>query len=428
LAPRPAPCRLLLSLLLLSAAATRAHAGPPDLSALVERHLPATVADRRWLHQHPELSGREDSTRAYLAGRVAAIDGPVPVPGDWGLGLVYVLAGDRPGPTVLWRADMDGLPIAEDVAVPFRSIRADTLESGLVTGVMHACGHDIHMSVALGALRILADLRRELRGRVVFVFQPAEETGAGAEAMIAAGVLAGPFAPDRVFALHDHPTLLAGQAAVCSGPATANVDGFRLTVRGTGGHGAYPHRTVDPVSLAARMVLALNDVVAREVDPDHPAVVSIGSIHGGAKSNVIPDEVVVEATVRTRDAEARAAIQAKIERTVHGLAAAAGAPAPLLEYQLGTPAGYNDPAVASEVEAVLRRILGPENVLTYLPGMGGEDFGRFSCEVPGMQFRLGVGRPDRAMSLHSASFDPDERSLEVGIELVAAILLDQLER
>jgi len=401
---------------------------PPDLPALVDRHLAATVADRRWLHEHPELSGREAATRAYLQAQVAEIAGPVAAPGDWGLGLVYVLEGARPGPTVLWRADMDALPLTEATDLAFRSTRRDTLESGLVTGVMHACGHDIHLSVALGALRVLADLRAELPGRLVFVFQPAEETGAGAEAMIAAGVLTGALRPDRVFALHDHPTLLAGEAGVCSGPATANVDGFRLVVRGRGGHGAYPHLAVDPVSLACRIVLALNDLVARETDPNHPAVISVGSIHGGAKSNVIPDEVVLEATVRTRDPETRAAVQAGIVRTVQGLAAAAGAPAPALEYQLGTPAGFNDPELSRQVQAVLRQVLGAERVVDYPPGMGGEDFGRFSSQLPGVQFRLGVGRPDRTMALHSPTFDPDEASVAVGMEVVAAILWDQLRR
>jgi amidohydrolase len=405
-----------------------AAAADPEVEALVARHLPATIADRRWLHEHPELSGREHGTRRYVERQVAAIPGVQPVSGDWGLGLVYVLPGARPGPTVLWRADMDGLPLDEDTGLPFASTVTDTLAGGRVTGVMHACGHDIHMSVALGAMRVLADLRERWPGRLVFVFQPAEETGDGARALIEAGVLEGDLRPDWVFALHDHPTLLAGQAGVKAGPATANVDGFRLTVHGTGGHGAYPHRTVDPVSLACRMVLAVNDIVAREVDPNHPAVVSFGMIQGGAKANVIPDRVELAATVRTRDAATRALIEQKIERTVRGLAVAAGAPEPDFEFYLGTPAGYNDPVVASQLMAVFRRVLGPDNAIDYPAGMGGEDFGRFSSVIPGAQFRLGVGRPERAMSLHAPTFDPDEGAVAVGMQVVVEVLLDQLGR
>jgi amidohydrolase len=419
--------RIILSLLAVLAA-TSSLAAAPDLAGLAARHEAATLADRRWLHQHPELSGREVATRAYLAERLGEIPGVEMVAGDWGLGLVAVLRGALPGPVIAWRADMDALPITETVDVPFASTRRDTLGGGREVGVMHACGHDIHMSVSLGALRVLAETRGQLAGTIVWIFQPAEETGEGAFAMIEAGVLEVAGGIDRAFALHDHPTIQTGQAGVCAGPATANVDGFRLTVRGSGGHGAYPHTTIDPVSLAARIVLALEGIVAREIDPNRPAVISIGSIQGGAKSNVIPDEVVLEATVRTRDPETRALVQQKIERTVRGLAAAAGAPEPELLYDLGTPAGRNAPALSHEVVDVMRRVLGEENVVDYLPGMGGEDFGRFSAAVPGVQFRLGVGRPDREMDLHNPDFDPDERSVGIGVRLVAEILWDQTLR
>ncbi len=415
-------------ILLAALAAAPTLAATPDFADAVARHEAVTLADRRWLHQHPELSGREVATRAYLLERVREVPGVKVVEGNWGLGLVAVLEGARPGPVIAWRADTDALPISEQVDAPFASTCRDTLDGGREVGVMHACGHDIHMSVSLGALRVLADARGQMAGTVVWIFQPAEETGAGSYELIEAGVLAVAGGIERAFALHDHPTILTGQAGVCAGPATANVDGFILTVRGSGGHGAYPHTTVDPVSLAARIVLALEGLVAREIDPNHPAVISIGRIQGGAKSNVIPDEVVLEATVRTRDPETRVLVQQKIERTVRGLAAAAGAPEPELIYDLGTPAGRNDPALAHEVADVMRRVLGDGNVVEYLPGMGGEDFGRFSAAVPGVQFRLGVGRPDREMDLHSPTFDPDERSVAIGMRLVAEILWDQLSR
>lgn len=422
--------RHIVAAFVLFCAATAATAAPaPDFAALTARHEAVTLADRRWLHQHPELSGREVATRAYLLQRLQHIPGVTIVEGGWGgLGLVAVLAGAPDGPVIAWRADMDALPITEAVDVPFASTCRDTVAGGREVGVMHACGHDIHMSVSLGALRMLADARDQLPGTLVWIFQPAEEIGEGAYQMIEAGVLDVAGGIDRAFALHDHPTIAVGQAGVCAGPATANVDGFRLVVRGRGGHGAYPHTTVDPVSLAARIVLALEGLVAREIDPNHPAVISIGHIEGGAKANVIPDAVVIEATVRTRDPETRALVQQKVERTVRGLAQAAGAPEPELLYDLGTPAGRNDPELSREIEAVMRRVLGDAAMVAYLPGMGGEDFGRFSAAVPGVQFRLGVGRPDTPMDLHSPTFDPDERAIAVGMRLVAEILWDQLLR
>jgi len=411
-----------------SAAIAAAAPPRPDFAALGARHTETTLADRRWMHAHPELSGREFGTRAWLRERLTEIPGVELIDGEWGTGLVAMLDGGRPGPLIAWRADFDGLPVTEATGLPFASTRRDTLDDGRVVGVMHACGHDIHTTVALGALRILAGVRGELPGRILWILQPAEETGAGAATMLEAGVFADGREPACVLALHDHPTILYGQAGSCAGWSSANVDGFELVVRGRGGHGAYPHQTVDPVTLAARIVLAINDVVAREIDVHTPAVVSVGSIHGGAKNNVIPDEVTLKATVRTHDDATRERVRELIERTVMGHAAAAGAPEPVLKYNLGSPAGYNHPELVTEVRETIARVLGPENDITYPPGMGGEDFSRYGRVVPGFQFRLGVGRPDRPMSLHSPDFDPDERAVTLGMRLVAEILWDQLLR
>jgi len=400
----------------------------PDFASVADGHEAATLADRRHLHEFPELSGREFETQAYLRDRILETEGVELIDGDWGTGLVAILHGGRPGPLIAWRADIDALPITETTGLPFASTRRDTLSGGRNVGVMHACGHDIHMSVALGAMRILADLRAEMAGDILWIFQPAEETGAGAEDMLAAGVFADDRMPRLALALHDHPTIECGKMGACPGWSSANVDGFELVVRGRGGHGAYPHNAIDPVTLAARIVLALNDLVAREIDVHTPAVISVGSIHGGAKGNVIPGSVTLQATVRTQDDATRALIKEKIERTVRGLAAAADAPEPELEYFWGTPSGYNDPELVAAVLATARRVLGDENVITYAPGMGGEDFSRYGREVPGFQFRLGVGRPDRPMTLHSPDFDPDERSVGIGMRLVAEILWDALRR
>lgn len=416
--------RLVPLVLLLTAAAACAA---PDFSALTDKHAAATIADRRHLHTCPELSGREYETQAYLREVMSGLPGFEMIEGDWGTGLVAILHGAHPGPLVAWRADIDGLPLTETTGLPFASTRRDTL-GGVDSGLMHACGHDVHMSVALGAMRILADARDEMAGDLLWIIQPAEETGEGALAMLAAGVFDEGRKPVRVLALHDHPTVECGKIGVCPGYASGNVDGFELTVHGHGGHGAYPHHAVDPVSLAARIILALNDVIAREINVQTPAVISFGSVHGGAKNNVIPDAVVLKATVRTFDDATRDLVHEKIERTVYGLAEAAGAPRPELVHDLGTPSGYNDPDLVASVSETAARVLGAENVITYAPGLGGEDFSHYGRVVPGFQFRLGVGRPERPMTLHSPDFDPDERSVTIGMRVVAEILWDQLGR
>lgn len=407
-----------------------AIAGIPDFTALTGEHLETTLADRRWLHANPELSGRETGTQAYLRRALERIEGIRFVDGDWGTGLVAELVGGRPGPRVAWRADIDALPITEQTDLPFRSTRRDTLSGGREVGVMHACGHDLHMSITLGAVRNLAAVREEMPGTLLIIFQPAEETGAGAKAMLEAGVFAEGRGPRCVLAFHDHPTIAYGQVGSCPGWSSANVDGFRLKVIGRGGHGAYPHRSIDPVTLAAKMVLAFNDIVAREVDVNHHAVISVGRIEGGAKGNVIPDHVQLEATVRTHDAQTREFVKKRVGEVARGLAAAAGAPDPELDYYFGTPAGYNDPELVSQVREVFRRVLGPENDTTYPPGMGGEDFSRYGQVVPGFQFRLGVAPPgqENTMSLHSPTFNADERSVGLGMRLVAEVLWDQLNR
>jgi amidohydrolase len=226
-----------------------------------------------------------------------------------------------------------------------------------------------------------------------------------------------------------NPTLEVGQIGSCPGWATANVDGFVLKVNGTGSHGAYPHQGVDPVTLAAQMVLAFQTLITREIDVNRHAVISVGRIEGGAKSNVIPDQVTIEATVRSLDKETRQMLADKVKRTVQGLAAAAGAPEPELEYYFGTDGGYNDPELTAQAREVVRRVLGPDADTEYDPGMGGEDFAYLGQRIPGFQFRLGVTAPGASpMSLHSADFNPDERAIGLGIRIAAEILWDQLGR
>jgi amidohydrolase len=427
---RHAPRGAFLFVLMLLVSGLAAATEPPDFEAIAHSHEKQTIDDRRWLHENPELSGRETKTQAYLRQALEDIPGITFIEGDWGTGLVAELRGGLPGPRVAWRADMDALPITEDTDLPFRSTCRDTLNGGRAVGVMHACGHDLHMSIALGAIRTLASVRDRMPGTLMIIFQPAEETGDGAYDMLKAGLFDGDRKPRCVLAFHDHPTIAYGQVGSCSGWSTANVDGFRMTVKGHGGHGAYPHRSIDPVTLAAKMVLAFNDIVAREIDVNHHAVISVGRIEGGAKGNVIPDEVYLEATVRTHDDETRNAVKAKVERVVKALAESVGAPEPELDYYFGTPAGYNNPELVEQARAVFRRVLGPENAITYPPGMGGEDFSRYGQVVPGFQFRIGVAPPgqENTMSLHSPQFNADERAVGLGMRLVAEVLWDQLNR
>lgn len=418
-------------LLALTIVAASAALAAPDLDAAATRLTETLRADRRWLHAHAELSLREFDTQAYLRRELAALPGVELVPGEWGTGLVALVRGGRPGPLVAWRADMDALPLTEDTGLAFACARRDTLTGGRETGVMHACGHDVHMAIGLGLARLASNLRAELPGTLMIVFQPAEEIGAGATQLIAAGLFAGDRRPKCILALHVHPTLTVGQIGFCPGWATANVDGFLLTVKGDGGHGAYPHRGVDPVTLAAETVIALQTLVAREIDVNHNAVISVGRIEGGAKSNVIPSEVVIEATVRSQDDSTRQALADKVTRLVNGLAAAAGAPEPALEYYFGTAAGYNDPALTKQVVGVIERVLGPEAAQQYTPGMGGEDFAYYGREVPGFQFRLGTAPPGGtvgAANLHTATYTADEAALTIGLRVAAAAIWDQLER
>ncbi len=403
-----------LFILLLAATVT----AQPAFQELVDSNLEQTIIDRRWLHTNPELSNQEFNTQTYLRDTILEIPGIELIDGDWGTGLVAILHG-KPGPLIAWRADIDGLPITEDTGLPFSSIN---------DGVMHACGHDIHMSVALGAMRVLSDIRDELPGSILWIFQPAEETGAGAFQMIEAGVFDDGRLPECVLAFHDHPTFNTGETGSCSGWSTANVDAVKITVHGKGGHGAYPHKSVDPVTIAAQIVLGLNSIVARQIDVNNHAVISVGKINGGTKSNIIPDKVVMEATIRTHDEKTRNEIQERIRTTCLGIASAAGAPEPEFEFFNGTPGGYNNPELVAQCREVFARVLGPENDQTYPPGMGGEDFSRFGQVVPGFQFRLGVAPEGKDMTLHSPNFHADEKSVGIGMRVVSELLFDQLSR
>ncbi len=372
------------------------------------------VAARRRLHQHPELSFQEQETAAFVAETLRAAGyEPRTGIGQAGTGVIAVLDGGRPGPTLALRADMDALPVQETNDLPFRSEHP---------GVMHACGHDAHTAMLLGTARALASVHGQVPGRVVFLFQHAEELPpGGALDLIAAGGLEG---VDAVFGLHQSTDLDAGSMAFCAGPRSASVDNFTLTVLGRGGHGAAPHRTVDAVQVAAQLVGALHQIVSRRVPPLDPAVLTIGTIHGGTKENVIAHEVTMTATVRTLDPATRELMPREVETVARGVTEAWGA-AYKLDYQHGYPVLVNEPGMTEVARRAAELVIGPQAVVTTArPVMAAEDFAWYLQQVPGCFGSIGVGTPgttNRGGS-HSGAFLLDEAALPVGVAYYVALV------
>ena len=393
----------------------------------------------RHLHQNPELSLQEKETAAYLASHLREMGYKVTT-GVGGHGFVALLEnGD--GPTLMYRADMDGLPIPENTGLPYSSKATGIIPSGDEVPVMHGCGHDVHMTVFLGVAREMADNRDQWRGTLMLVGQPAEEIGAGAKAMLSDKLYQRFGVPDYNLALHVSASLPAGQIGYVSGYAMANVDSVDVEIYGQGGHGAYPHMTKDPVVMASEIVLTLQTIVSRELSPLDSAVVTVGSIHGGTKHNIISDQVNLQLTVRSYSDETRAFLLRRIEEISQGVARTAGMPADRLprmtiknEY---TPAVYNSPELVSQLVPLLQASLGEDAVIENSPVMGGEDFSRYGRtdeKVPGSLFWLGtVSESDyRAAaegeislpSLHSAKFAPDaEPAIATGVKAMYAMLL-----
>jgi amidohydrolase len=373
------------------------------------------VEFRRDLHMHPELSFEEVRTPAKVAERLESLGLEVRT-GVGGRGVVGRLRGGLPGPTVALRADFDALPIHEENEVPYAS---------RVPGVMHACGHDIHTAGLLGVARVLSEVRSELAGNLVFIHQFAEEVAPGGAApMIEDGCLDG---VDVVFGAHVLSILPYGLVAVTPGPAMAATDIFEITVKGRGGHGAMPHLTVDSVVTASQLVLNLQQIVSRNVDPLEPAVVTVGSLHAGTTTNVIPDSASLRGTVRTFDEEVRKGIESAIERIAKATCAAAGAECEVT-YQRGYPALRNHARQTEDIERVARDLFGDDAVKTLKPMMGGEDFAYYLERLPGTFFFVGGGNESEGMTWphHHPRFDVDERSMLVAAKLFVAGVLDFL--
>jgi amidohydrolase len=411
----------------------------------VAADYPALLAFYTDLHLHPELSFMEVKTSAKVAAALRAAGFEV-TEKIGGYGVVGVLK-NGPGPTLLIRTDLDALPVQEETGLPYASTVRVTDFSGHEVPVMQACGHDVHMTVFTGTARSVAALRDHWSGTLVFVGQPAEERGAGARAMLTEGLYRKFPRPDYAIALHDSASLPAGTLGTVEGFAMANVDTVEITVRGIGGHGAYPDATKDPVVLAARIVVALQTIVSRETRPIDPAVVTVGSIHGGTKANIIPNEVKLQLTLRSYSDFVRAHTIEAVRRICRGEAIAAGLPDDLMPVVTvidgdTTAATYNDPALTRRVRGALVDWFGPDRVQTIQAEMGGEDFsefGRTTDHVPICLFRLGAVDPVKVAesqrtgmslpSLHSSKFAPlPEPTLTTGVSAMTAVILNILSK
>jgi hippurate hydrolase len=390
------------------------------------------------LHAHPELSFQEEKTAAKLAERLHKAGIEVTT-GVGGHGVVGVLRNGT-GPTVLLRTDLDALPVEEKTGLPHASKVTAKDSTGATVPVMHACGHDGHMTAWVGTALLLARARDRWRGTVVFVGQPAEEQGAGAAAMLKDGLYTRFPRPDQAVAIHLSADAPAGTVRFTKGFAYANVDSVDVTLYGRGGHGASPHVTVDPVVMAANVVLALQTIVARENDPLDPAVITVGSIHGGTKHNIIPDEVKLQLTVRSYGDDVRKRLLDAIARVAKGEAAASRAPRePSITVSQGTPATFNDPALTERLAEAVRREIGEEAVVEQRAVMIGEDFSEYGrAGVPAAILGVGAVEPARYAeakksgvplpSTHSSEFAPDrERTLRTAIRAEVAALMELLE-
>ncbi|MEO6725102.1 MAG: amidohydrolase [Blastocatellia bacterium] len=382
------------------------------------------IEQRRDFHVNPELSNREERTAKVVAERLRALGLDEVKTGIGKHGVVALLKGKLPGGVVAVRADMDALPIQETLDVAYKSKNP---------GVKHACGHDLHMTVELGVAEVLSKMRDRIHGTIKFIFQPAEEgppvgERGGAPLMIEEGCLDNP-RPSAIFGLHVMPNIEVGQIGVNSGPAMASSDRFSITLRGKKVHGAYPHDGIDTVVVAAECVTALQTIRSRRINTQEPLVITLGSIHGGNRFNIITDEVKLEGTMRTLNEEVRAKAMEMMKQTLAGITSAYGASYEL-EFGNNNPVTYNDPALVEATLPIMKRILGEKNVTFPLPQMGAEDFSAYQKVIPGFFYFLGVGNKLKGITamVHTPEFDADEESLVIGVKLMSNILLDYLDR
>jgi hippurate hydrolase len=417
---------------------------------MIDRDIASWLTTYRNLHTAPELSHREEKTSAFVAGELRKLGFTVTERigkyqnAQWnGYGVVAVMK-NGPGPTVLVRTELDALPVEEKTGVAYASNVKTKNDAGVEVGVMHACGHDMHMTSFLGTAKMLTELKSRWSGTLIMLGQPAEETGDGANAMLRDNLYTTFPKPDFAIALHDKPELETGKVGYTPGYAMASATSIDVKIRGVGGHGSAPETTKDPIVVAAQVVMALQTIVSRENSPLDPAVVTVGSIHGGTRYNIIPDEVNLQLTVRTYKEDVRKRILASIERIVKGVAMTAGIPedrAPIVKVSEGTGSTYNDPQLIERLVATFKQALGEDNVMKMPPMMASEDFGYFSMDqkIPATIFWLGASDPAKVKAsresgvalpgLHSALFAPvPEPTLRTGVKAMTSAVLDLMKK
>lgn len=389
----------------------------------IEKNQSEIIKIRRYLHMNPELSNREFETAKLVASKLSSLGLEVQS-GVAGTGVVGLLRGNRPGPTVAIRADMDALPVQELNTFPYRSLNP---------GVMHACGHDVHTSIALGTAMVLSKMKDRIRGNVKFIFQPAEEGAppgeeGGASVMIKEGVLENP-AVRAIFGLHVWPDLEVGTAGYASGYIMASSDSFTITIKGKSAHAARPQDGIDAIVVAAEVVNNLQTIVSRALDPTEPAVITIGKIQGGVRSNIIAEKMILEGTVRTLSEDLRHKIPRLMEAIIAGTARSHGANY-IFDYQKQLPPVYNHPDFVRAMLPALKGCFSQENTLEVKPQMVAEDFALFAERIPAFMFLLGVKSPGqvKAAPLHSPYFNPDETAISLGIRAMCHLVINGLEQ
>jgi hippurate hydrolase len=423
-----------------------------SLDAMIDSNISSLLTTYKTLHAAPELSHHEEKTSRFFASQLQALGytvteqvGKYENPEWTSYGVVAILKNGA-GPTVLLRTELDALPVEEKTGLPYASTVKAKNDVGQEVSVMHACGHDIHMTSMLGTAKMLAAIKDRWSGTLIIIGQPAEEVIDGARSMVRAGLYERFPRPDYVIALHDSADLEAGKVGYTPGYAMASSTSVDIKIRGLGGHGARPETTKDPIVVAAQVILALQTIVSRENSPLDPAVVTVGSIHGGTKHNIIPGEVDLQLTVRTYKEEVRKRVLASIERITKGIALAAGIPenlAPIVKYSETqvTAATYNEPQLTEKLSSAFVRALGAENVVKLEPVMMSEDFGYLSLEqkIPAALFTLGAVDPVKVKqskesgtplpSLHSALFQPlPEPTLRTGIKAMTSAVLELMKK
>lgn len=402
------------------------HPADSDLDHVIAGIEPEIIALRHHLHQYPELSNREFKTAAIVAKHLRALGLDVQERIAH-TGVVGVLRGGRPGPVVALRADMDALPVTEETPYPFRSTERAVVD-GQDVGVMHACGHDMHTAIAMGAASVLTAIRETLAGTVLFVFQPAEEgppagEEGGAKLMLQEGVFER-LRPSAMFGLHTDGEMEVGTIGYTSGATNASSDNFRITLKGRSAHAAWPHIGIDPIVMGAQAVMALQTIRARNLSPYEPSVVTVTQFQGGVRNNISPEDVLLEGTVRLFDESVRDYVERRFHEILDGVARIAGGSYEL-EYTRKNPVNINDPALLERMLPSIRSVVGPSRTLARLPWMAAEDFGWFAREVPALFLHLGTVKPGTTSgNNHTPTFMADDSAIPIGIRLMCRLVLD----